>query len=105
MCEHCPRKSTEEYEELCLEVGYSVDGHGMNDAGIFQLFPFEFKSRFYNSFQILTNATRFLICAVTAAASIHWARIVACATKDIDRIIVELDASVSFSPSICIAGN
>ncbi len=32
MCEHCPRKSTEEYEELCLEVGYSVDGHGMKDA-------------------------------------------------------------------------
>lgn len=28
MCEHCPRKGTEEYEELCLEVGYSVDGHG-----------------------------------------------------------------------------
>ena len=28
-CEHCPRKGTDEYEELCLEVGYSVDGHGI----------------------------------------------------------------------------
>lgn len=30
MCEHCPRKGSEEYEELCLEVGYSVDGHGID---------------------------------------------------------------------------
>ena len=28
LCEHCPRKGSDEYEELCLEVGYSVDGHG-----------------------------------------------------------------------------
>ena len=28
MCEHCPSKGSEAYEELCLEVGYSVDGNG-----------------------------------------------------------------------------
>ena len=28
MCEHCPRKGTEEYEELCLDVGYSIYGQG-----------------------------------------------------------------------------
>lgn len=44
------------------------------------------------------NATQYRICAVTAAASTHWDRIVACVTKDTDRITAALDASVQSLP-------
>lgn len=27
-CEHCPSRYSREYEELCLEAGYSIDGSG-----------------------------------------------------------------------------
>lgn len=45
MCEHCPTKGSEAYEELCLEVGYSVDGNGCRP-----IHPLSFTSRLTVSF-------------------------------------------------------
>ena len=46
-CEHCPRKGTDEYEELCLEVGYSVDGHGKFNFLRNFSFIFDFNYNFF----------------------------------------------------------
>lgn len=29
-CEICPNLESDEYKELCLDPGYSIDGHGIN---------------------------------------------------------------------------
>ena len=44
MCEHCPFKGSEAYEELCLEVGYSVDGHGNDSSFFFSSITFQLSS-------------------------------------------------------------
>lgn len=32
MCEHCPRKGTPEYSAICMEAGFSVDGHDIDEC-------------------------------------------------------------------------
>lgn len=32
MCEHCPRRGTPEYNEICMEAGFSIDGLDIDEC-------------------------------------------------------------------------
>jgi len=46
-CEICPSPTSDDYQDLCLESGYSVDGHG---KGIRNTWKWLLSSRLYSSF-------------------------------------------------------
>lgn len=47
-CEICPKKGTKEYDELCLESGFSIDGQGNIPFNSHQyLFAFQPNYKFY----------------------------------------------------------
>jgi len=45
-CEYCPRRGSAEYDELCLEAGYSIDGTGKKNSFIFLFTAHIIKSLF-----------------------------------------------------------
>jgi fibulin 1/2 len=40
-CEICPSPTSDDYQDLCLESGYSVDGHGKRSCNIFDIVSLE----------------------------------------------------------------
>lgn len=40
-CEICPSPTLDDYQDLCLESGYSVDGHGKRFCNIFDTVSLE----------------------------------------------------------------
>lgn len=95
-CEICPTKDSDNYNELCLDKGFSVNGQGTCEhffLFLIMIIITDSSSKFL--FQTSTNAEPSLTCAKTDCASILWALTDASAIKGTRQIRLELNASAS----------